>query len=235
MIPKVVHLSWKNKDVVNSNSDLIKNGLYNLINLNPDWRIEINTDEEIESYLKDQLNENYKLLKDVEIVPKTDIWRLIKLFNEGGVYIDIDRFCNVKLSNLINDEIKWVLPTCADIDFSHDFMMTAPGNPAFANTIQLYLQRRQEGCNNLYFLGPQTYMHGVTYTLFGKIINTNPGTETFKWIREKLAQVPFIRTYREMPPYDTLIYQGDVSLESWEKMKRSFYAENGIKHWTKEW
>jgi hypothetical protein len=235
MIPKIVHLSWKDKDVVNSQSDLIKNGLRNLIDLNPDWRVEISTDAEVDAYLKDQLGEDYALVEDAGIVAKTDIWRLIKLFNEGGLYIDIDRFCNVKLSDLINDQIKWVLPTCADMDFSHDFMMTAPGNPAYANTIALYLQRRKEGHTNIYFLGAQTYMHGVTYTLFGEMINTDPGVEAFQKIRERLAQIPFIRTYRETPPYDTLVYQGDVSTESWEAMKRGFYAESGVKHWTGEW
>lgn len=235
MIPKIVHLSWKDKDVVNSQSDLIKNGLRNLINLNPDWRVEISTDAEVDSYLKDQLGEDYALVEDAGIVAKTDIWRLIKLFKEGGLYTDIDRFCNVRLNDLVDDETKWVLPTCADVDFSHDFMMTGPGNPAFANTINLYLRRRREGHNNIYFLGAQTYMHAVSYTLLGEMINTDPGPETFRRIRNKIEQSSFIKTYRETHPYDTICYKGDVSMQAWETMKRKFYANSGVKHWTGEW
>lgn len=236
MIPKVVHMSWKDKDVVNSQSDLIKNGLRNLIDLNPDWRIEISTDEEVDAYLQKMLPaHDYELIKDVGIVPKTDIWRLIKLYKEGGVYLDIDRFCNIQLDGLMDSETKWVLPTCADVDFSHDFMMTAPGNPAFANTITLYLSRRKDGHTNVYFLGPQTYMHGVTYTICGQSVDTNPGKEEFDKIRSRIAEMPFIKTYRETPPYDTMLYKGDVTSESWEAMKRGFYAENKIKHWTGEW
>ena len=236
MIPKIVHMSWKSKDVVGSNSDLIKNGLRNLINLNPEWQVEISTDEEVDSYLKGVLQkDDYALLKDVEIVPKTDIWRLFKLYNEGGIYLDIDRFCNVRLDDLVDQETKWVLPTCADVDFSHDFMMTEPGNPAFANTINLYLSRRRAGHTNVYFLGPQTYMHGVTYTLFGQTLNTSPGKEAFDQIRDHISKISFIKTYRETPPYDTMLYKGDVTPEGWETMKRKFYADNNIKHWTGEW
>ena len=235
MIPKIVHLSWKNKDVINSRSDLIQNGLRSLIDLNPDWRIEISTDAEVDAYLKEQLGEDYNLIAEAGIVAKTDIWRLIKLFKEGGLYIDIDRFCNIRLNDLMDESTKWVLPTCADVDFSHDFMMSEPGNPVFANTINIYLSRRKEGHTGVYFLGAQTYMHGVTYTLFGQMINSNPGEEAFDQIRDHISKIPFIKTYRENPPADTIIYKGDVSAVSWEAMKRQFYKENQIKHWTGEW
>ena len=235
MIPKIVHLSWKDKDVVNSQSGLIKNGLRNLIDLNPDWRVEISTDAEVDAYLKDNLGEDYALVEDAGIVAKTDIWRLIKLFKEGGLYIDIDRFCNVPLNDLIDDSTKWVLPTCGNMDFSHDFMMSEPGNPVFANTINIYLNRRKAGHTGVYFLGAQTYMHGVTYTLFGQMINSDPGEEAFEQIREHISKIPFIKTYRENPPADTIIYKGDVTAVSWEAMKRQFYSENQIKHWTGEW
>ena len=52
-IPKVVHVCWKNKDVVNSKSPLILNGLRNIIDMNPDWNVVIYDDSEIEYYLKD--------------------------------------------------------------------------------------------------------------------------------------------------------------------------------------
>lgn len=236
MIPKIVHMSWKTKAVVNDESDLIKNGLRNLIDLNPDWDIQISTDEEVDAYLKAALLESdYELIKDAGIVPKTDLWRLMKLYDEGGVYMDIDRLCNIPLSSLTDDKTKWVLPTCVDVDFSHDFMMTAPGNPAYANTIQLYIERRRAGHTSVYFLGPQTYMHGVTMALFGQPVNTSPGKEAFDAMRDHISKTGFIKTYRETPPYDTLVYKGDITPDGWESMKRKFYADNGIKHWTGEW
>lgn len=236
MIPKVIHMSWKDRSVVDSQSDLIVNGLKNLIELNPGWHVQISTDDEVDAYLKTAMQpSDYLLIQDEGIVAKTDIWRLFKLFYEGGVYLDIDRLCNKPLDDLLEDGIKWVLPTCEDVDFSHDFMMTEAGNPAYAATIQLYLNRRREGHKNIYFLGAQTYMHAVTHMLLGQAVNTNPGVEKFDEIRGKIKHLPFIKLVRESLPNKTAIYDGDIDQASWEVMKRKFYAENNVKHWTGEW
>lgn len=234
MIPKTVHLSWKDKSVVDSQSPIILNGLRNLIDLNPDWDVQINTDNEVDCYLQNFLTpEDYALVRDIGVVPQTDIWRLLKLYKEGGVYVDIDRLCNKPLS--VPNEVRWVLPTCGDTDFSHDFMMTAPQNPAILNTIRLYFDRRRQGNKDVYFLGPVTYMHGVTLTLIGEMIDSRPGTKKFEEIRQKISEMPFIQTYRETLPGDSIIYQGSTSWDEWETMKRQFYSESGIKHWTGEW
>ena len=228
-------MSWKTKDVVHSQDELIQKGLHNLIALNPEWQLDISTDEEVDAYLQTVLGSDYALVKDVGIVPQTDLWRLFKLYTEGGLYIDIDRLCNISLNDVLDDTTKCVLPTCEDADFSHDFMLSAPNNPIFANTIDLYIRRRKEGHTNVYFLGPQTYMHSVTYTLLGQIINSNPGPEIFDEIRKYIASTGFIKTYRESPPGDTMLYQEPITAEQWESMKRKFYADNQIKHWTGEW
>ena len=234
-IPKTIHLSWKHKNILESQSPLIVNGMKNLVELNPDWQVTVYDDKDIDDYLKFALEKSYyELIKDVHIVGKSDIWRLLKLHSEGGLYVDIDRLCNISLSGLVDDKTMWVLPTYRDSDFSHDFMMTAPNNPAFAKAIELYFDRRRMGHTNIYFLGPQTYMNAVTTVLCGEMLNTNPGKETFDQIRSILDQAPFIKTYREDPPHNTIIYKSDDNLDL-ETMKRQFYAEEGLKHWTGEW
>ena len=93
MIPKLVHITWKNTDILKSNSPLIQNGILNLIKLNPDWEVNISTDDEVNEYLYTHMeSQDFKLIENDKIVPKTDIWRLIKLYLEGGVYTDIDRY-----------------------------------------------------------------------------------------------------------------------------------------------
>lgn len=229
-------MSWKTKEVVNSQSPIILNGLKQIIELNPDWDIQISTDDEVNLYLKDNLPlDYYTLVENIGIVPQTDIWRLIKLFMIGGVYVDIDRLCNKPLNDLLEEGVKWVLPTCEDNDFSHDFMMTAPNNPAFANVIKLYFERRAAGYDNVFFLGAQTYMHGITHSLVGEMVNTNPGKEKFDLLRDKIKHAGFISTYRESLPNNTVIYKGNISDSEWESMKRSFYADSNVKHWTNEW
>lgn len=240
-IPKIVHIAWNDKTVVTHTSPLILNGLRNLVLLNPNWCIEINDDNDIDSYLQQNLDANdYKLVKNKHIVEKSDLWRLFKLHTQGGLYVDIDRYCNISLDSLLNNDIKMFLPTCLDMDFSQDIMFSAPGNPIFLEGINLILERRRAGYDQTYLLGPQTYMHAITKCLLGEIIDVNPGIEIFTEIRKALDSYKFIKTYREEPPYDTLIYKYDPKKfdlgssipMSWADYKRQFYRESGVKHWT---
>lgn len=234
-IPKIAHIAWKTKDVVNSQSPLILNGLRNLIDLNPDWNVIVYDDHDIDEYLKGVLNKrDYNLIKDLHVVVKSDLWRQFKLYNEGGLYMDIDRFCNIPLSEILEDGIRCVLPTCLEWDFSHDIILTEPNNPIQAQTIELIMQRRYEGHTNVFFLGPQTYMNAITKVLFGEMIHTDPGVERFAEMRKAIEKIPFIKTYREHPPHDTILYRSDDKLD-WEKLKKEFYAEANIKHWSGDW
>lgn len=236
MIPKIVHLSWKTKDIFDSQTPIIVNGIRQLVDLNPDWAVTVYDDNDVDSYLKNILDKNdYARIENKHIVAKTDLWRLFKLYNDGGLYMDIDRLYNVSLSDIItSNKIKWVLPTCLDYDFSHDFMCSAPNNPVFEIAINMYLQRSKTD-TSVYFLGPQTYMHAITKVIFGEEINTNPGLEVFLRMRKEIKQIPFIFTYRETPPYDTIVYRSKVPVFDHEAMKRSLYGEFNMKHWTGEW
>lgn len=235
-IPKIIHIAWNDKNVLESSHPLIVNGLRNLRDLNPDWTIEISDDNDIEAYLRNTLNENdYGVIKDIKIVPKTDVWRLLKMYYVGGLYIDIDRYCNISLDSFLTEDIRWVLPVCDYKDFSHDFMMTAPDNPAFFNALQFYFDRRYSGYNNTYFLGAQTYMHALTYTFFGRIVDVNPGKKEFEEMLEFISSNNFIKTFVEKPPENTIVYNGGIKFNEWAEVKKSFYRENKIKHWTGEW
>jgi hypothetical protein len=236
LIPKVIHVAWKDKKVIDSDSPLIVNGLKNLNVLNPDWEVKVYDDTDIDQYLKECLNpDDYELIKDKHIVEKSDLWRLLKLYHEGGMYVDIDRFCNISMSEVLNENTLCVLATCLDNDFSQDIMISCPGNRIYSTAIQLSLQRRREGHTSTYFLGPQTYMHSVTLVLCGKIIDSYPGVDVFNEIRNVIESLPYIKIYREHPPYQTLIYRDDNHSLDLEQMKREFYTSSNVGHWTGEW
>lgn len=236
MIPKIVHVSWKDKSILESQSPLIKEGLANLIQLNPDWKVAIYDDEEVNEYLKESMDSrDFKLIENDHIVAKTDIWRLIKLYREGGLYLDIDRYCNIKFVDYFTNEIKCVLPMCLDFGFSQDFMMSEQANPIYLETYKLLIQRRYE-TNNIYFLGPQTYMHGVTKVLMGEMIDMYPDMDTIQRIRKTIDSMPFLYTYRENLPYDSVICRDKPGhYDEWEHQKKELYKDYELKHWTGEW
>lgn len=235
MIPKICHVVWNHREILNSTHPFVQNGLHSLIKLNPDWNVTLYTPDEIDQYLKDVLSpQNYEMVKGRHFVSKIDLWRQFKMYFEGGFYMDIDKMVNIPLKDIIPDGVTWVLPTTKDYDFSCDIMLSAPGNIAFKNCFEMYLARLQAGWTDQYFLGPQTYMHAVSYTLLGEIVNTDPGAEKFNELRQRIAELPFISTYREVPFNDMLLYKGDRGDEL-EWIKRDFYKKEGVRHWTGDW
>lgn len=235
MIPKVAHLVWNHRRILESDHPFVTRGIKSLIDLNPDWRVNLYVPEEVDEYLRDCLTEEgYDLVRNRHFVSRIDLWRLFKVYYEGGLYMDIDKMVNVPLSSIVTEGTRWVVPTTLDYDFSCDVFASAPGNPALKQCFEMYLSRVKAGWTDQYLLGPQTYMHAVSYTLLGEVVNTDPGPEKFKELRDKIAEMQFAVTYREVPPNDMLLYRGDRGHEL-EAVKRDFYASEGIKHWTGDW
>jgi hypothetical protein len=113
--------------------------------------------------------------------------------------------------------------------------MTAPENPTYNYAASLYVQRLIEGHDNIYFLGPQTYMHAVTQAFCGEMIDPDPEVEVFERIKQQASTSGFIKVYDEKPPYDTVIYKNGALKLDWETEKRKLYKEFGLKHWTGDW
>lgn len=235
MIPKKIHIVWNHRDIIGSDAPMIQHGLKNLIELNPDWQLTIYTPEDIDHDLRSILSQkNFEAVKSLHFVSLTDLWRMHKMYRDGGLYMDLDRLVNKPLSDIMDAETKWVCPTHDEYDFSNDFLMSDPGNPVFATAAEMYMSRVLQGWVHQYLLGPQTFMHACTLEICGEIIDINPGQQKFQEIREKMSQVSWIRTYREVKHNDMIVYQGPLGDEL-ETMKRSFYAQEGVKHWTGEW
>lgn len=234
-IPKIIHVSWKTKDILNNQSPLILNGLANLIKLNPDYRLEISDDGEVESYLKSKLNKwDYFKIKNKKIVEKVDLWRLLKIYHEGGIYLDIDRYCNISFDEIIREETKCILPTHGDVDFSQDLMISCKGNPIFNKAIEYNLRARfLINPRGVFHLGPPIYMRAVTETVFGKRIKRKPGSSIMNDFRNLLENSKYFQTYKEILPNDSLIFKFDeATFQVGNGLgKEEFYKSQKITPW----
>ena len=52
MIPKKVHITWKTKDILESDHPLVTCGIGRLYQMNLDWTFEVSDDADIDNYLK---------------------------------------------------------------------------------------------------------------------------------------------------------------------------------------
>ena len=233
-IPKKIHLSWKNKNVLDSNYELIRKGAKNLELLNPDWDVQVYDDEDVNRLLRDSIGrDNWNLIKDRKITEKTDLWRLLKTYKEGGLYIDIDRYIDTPLSEIIDHKTSCVLPTFQDVDFSQDFILTCAKNPIIGRAIANNLNHRKQG-KPLFFLAVYSYMQSVCEVLGEKVVDRGNNPEYFNNIRKKINQCEYLETYREIgPEHHTLFRNTDKQFDpqTFEKDKADFYNGEDVIHW----
>lgn len=235
LIPKIVHVSWKTKDILGNQSPIILNGIANLKKINPEYTLEISDDNDVEKYLKSNLkNWDYFKIKNKKIVEKIDLWRLLKMYNEGGIYIDIDRYCNIPFNKIIQPNTKCILPTYGDIDFSQDIMISCKGNPIFKKAIELNLSRRYLiNPRGVFHLGPPLYMNAVTEVVFGNRRKRKPGSTIMNQYRCLLDESKYFQTYKEEIPNNSLVfkYHKNTFQEGNGLNKEEFYASQNIVPW----
>ena len=229
-IEKKIHISWKTKDILELDFTIIKHGIKKLKELNPEYTFEISDNNDVEKFIKKHISDNdYHLIKDRNIVEKVDLWRLLKIYHEGGFYMDIDRLCNIPLKDIIHSEHKCILPMHYDIDFAQDIMISSSKNIIFKEAVDLNLKRRRDGCTDILSLGPITYFHAITKILLGNQIPRYPSKDNLIKLRSIISNCKYLSTFREVPPYNTLIYRGPhISFD-----KKKFYKYCDVNHWSK--
>lgn len=229
-IEKKIYVTWKNKRIIDKSYSIIKNGIVQLKKLNPDYMFYIYDDAEVDEYIKSKVSTaDYELIRTRNIVEKADLWRLLVMYWEGGVYCDIDRFCNQPLSTIITAGVKCVLPIYGDTDFSQDIMMSCKGNPIVARAIELNLERRLTTINDIFYLGPATYFNAATEVLLGRQLERYPGQEVLGLLEAGIKGSNYMKTYVERPPFDTILYRGSALLNDKSRM----YREEAVQHWSR--
>ena len=242
MIPKIIHISWVDKRILfESQNPLAINGVQNMKRLNPDYKIEVSDDNDVNEYIQKHIAESdWELIKDRHIVEKVDLWRLLKIFNVGGIYCDIDRLCNIPFDDIIREDDICILPTHFNADFSQDIMISAPKQEIHKKAIELNLSRRQDGCTDVLSLGPITYFHAVTLCLYGRQLQRFIHPALWKKLLICVISHKGYRYFVEKPvanlkEHRTIIYKYDGEIEKGNGgSKDDLFKESNISHWTSD-
>ena len=241
MIPKVVHISWVDKvKLFTSNNPIAINGIQNMKRINPEYAFQVSDDNDVDDFIQSCIsNEDWLLIKNRHIVEKIDLWRLLKIYNEGGIYCDVDRLCNIPFKDIIDEKDICILPSHFQIDFSQDIMISAPGQGVHKLAIELNLSRRRDGCDDVLTLGPVTYFHSITDKLWGRQLSRFQNPKIWRRLIKKVNEVEGYKTFEEKPVESiieqrTILYKYDGNYIAGNKQsKDDFYNESKIKHWTK--
>lgn len=141
-----------------------------LLSLDYDYRY-VSTEERAE-YIKANADERtftaYSKLTDG--AAQADFWRIFTLYNEGGIYMDIDGHLVWNLSSIIGENDSEVVITRRD-KYTNFFLASEKGNPFLKDTLEIIIdnieQRRIDG-GVFSLTGPVT----LNMALEGKQINS---------------------------------------------------------------
>lgn len=101
MIPKVIHQTWKTEDV----PDEWKKGQESVIRMNPGWTYILWTDEMCRNLIATEFPwflDIYDSYPDG--IQRADAWRYFVLYRIGGIYLDLDFYCNKPIESLFTDQ-----------------------------------------------------------------------------------------------------------------------------------
>ena len=102
MISKTIYQTWNTQNL----PEKIEKLHSKMRKKNPEFEHIIFTDEQMNDYINSNADSDIRdaYWKMNHIVAKADIWRYTILFNNGGVYLDIDSEITGSLGGLINDQ-----------------------------------------------------------------------------------------------------------------------------------
>jgi hypothetical protein len=115
------------------------------LKLNPDYTFVMHDNNLCEKFLEKEFGEKhvtiFKFLKDGPI--KADFWRLCVLYNNGGIYSDIDNEPLVPIKDFIEPNVDLV--TCSaymkKMNFNPNFIIAKKGCSILKGCIEWYIQK----------------------------------------------------------------------------------------------
>tara|TARA_B100001173_G_C16020117_1_gene561639 strand:- start:1100 stop:1864 length:765 start_codon:yes stop_codon:yes gene_type:complete len=101
MIPKQIHMTWKNKNLPN----FFQNNIDSWKKLNPEYNIIFYDDEKINNFFNKYCQEYLNIINSYDkMINKVDIFKMLVLYYFGGVYVDCDVKCLKPIDELLQNK-----------------------------------------------------------------------------------------------------------------------------------
>lgn len=184
MIPKVIYMTYKNTPpaIVFERWQ----------ELNPDYTIDFSLDYDCIQFLRKEFNEDIAnlFINIKEGMYKADLWRLCKLYINGGVYCDVDLVPYVSIDTLIENGYDFYSCMASNKEsIFQAFIATIPRNPLLLQFIMSFINMK-----------PYIQFNGPTFDMYRNImlLNNNNILESEKVIEINYAMIPInIGTHHE--------------------------------------
>lgn len=237
-IPRLIHVTWRDKNFLERDTfSMVRLGARALRDLNPEFRFRVYDDDEVRERLRATLStQDWLALQDRKFVTLCDIWRLVVMVEDGGVYSDIDRLWSAPLKSVMEESAECILPINGRWDFSQDVMIAAPGHEVHRRALRESLARLQAG-RSVLNIGPQAYFDAICEELVGGVPQHHgswPSATTWKRIRAALSSPSHqtIQTFVEDLELGPTFGWRDSPLPVVDKA--AFYEASNVRPWLQE-
>jgi mannosyltransferase OCH1-like enzyme len=168
LIPKVIYQTWKNKNL----DPRVRTVIDNIQKLNPDYKMVLFDDEEIENWIKHNFDEIiFTTYKKIKVgAGKADFWRYLILYMNGGIYLDIDSNIVKPLDQLINENDMAIITREKNSGtdyFVQWCLMFSPKHPILLRAINLCIYNIHNKTTTylVNLTGPAVFTDAVNYVL----------------------------------------------------------------------
>lgn len=151
MIPKIIHQTWKTKDI----PDEWKDAVNSCKTINKDFKHILWTHETMDKFVKKNYPEFHKIYKSYKYdIQRCDSFRYLVLYKYGGIYLDMDIICNKKLNKLLHYDLVLARSANLETSFSNAFFMVIPNHDFFKYCIG----HLSENINNYQYFGKHLHV-----------------------------------------------------------------------------
>lgn len=137
-VPLTIYESWHSNTI----PEKMKDCIYDLIKMNPEFDYYLYSDEACLNFIKNHFDQDvvdaFNILKPGAY--KSDLWRYCILYKKGGVYLDIKYYSLVPLIDIIEENpiifVRDIPGGCLNHRGIYNaFMVSPPNNPIFKKCI----------------------------------------------------------------------------------------------------
>ena len=210
--------------------------------LNPQWKLRFYDDSEMESYVRQYLSDEELagFMTLPKMAAKVDIWRLLALYNEGGLYTDLDVECLRPIEDWVQDPRSEVLLCVDNIvpnNFAQHVLLAMPRNKVIRAALDLALTRSRDDkfrqlnnfCRVVKTTGPISFTDACFEIVLGR-----PRKDIDMVRQEEKVDATLFREAGG-PSVTVLGYEeseGQLFRHAYEE-KEKIYARYRVAHWDK--
>lgn len=165
-IPKKIWQTYK--DDYNQLPQYISDHTESWKNKNPEYQYYYNSDQQAADFVLNVYGQEfYDIFVSLPLgVMRGDMWRYLVIYEYGGVYADLDTYCNDAIDSWTNKEANLIICPENDNHFCQWVFAAAPKHPAIKCVIDLMMERlrnpQYDLPNSVHFhTGPAVWTEGL--------------------------------------------------------------------------